>query len=291
MKKMLSLPNGLLLLYCLILFIFLGNLLFGTSSRLEYAKHRYKPLIKDLDIAKNKDDIAWPKDSTIARIKWQADINLNANGGAGSSTGNIFLSDVRDTSLGEKGRFNVIPGQKKYYIGLAGYYIAEGRYFFVENKTGYFTGKDYENRRSVNYRYIHDAKGIFIPVSQGLYDFLEIIRAALMIVLAIVSLFVFVRMPFDILINIAKGRPFTEQNIRDLYAIGRLLMVIYLLPVLLVFLLHLLFLGRITNDVVFNWQGIIGNNIKVFLCAVVVLAFATAFKKGAKLQQEADLTV
>ena len=293
MKKILSLSNGTLFVIAIALYLAFSSIRSCGDSKVQYSKN-YQPLIATEAEPFTRTFFSLPEDSAIMAQtlirRWELETNL------GQSYSGMYLDNIGVVSYCDTCYTHInVSGFNRYtshhYLQLGNYYIARDRYFSRAGSTGYFTNREGGGRKDVSFRYAHSKNSILIPVSPLLYDILEVVLISIMVLTGFFMLVVLTRLPFDVVVNIAKGKPFLKQNVFNLHIIGFALLALPLAGFMMGLILHLVFLHRITDDVVFNWQGLLSRQWGMLLAGLVVLALARAFKRGARLQKESDLTI
>ncbi|HEV7783447.1 MAG TPA: DUF2975 domain-containing protein [Chitinophagaceae bacterium] len=139
----------------------------------------------------------------------------------------------------------------------------------------------------------HGRKGLnlLVPVSPSFYSIIEIIMYILFAIVAFMALWLFVKLPAIVLINIANGYAFVPHNIKNLKRIGWGIIVICLVMVIMPWLMQLILSSRIPGEIYYPfWSSLLDYRWEIFL-GFGVLMLARAFKQGHQLQQEQDLTI
>jgi len=138
-----------------------------------------------------------------------------------------------------------------------------------------------------------NSKGLtlLVPISASAFNVLEIVLYILFMIAVVAGVWIFIRLPIRVLINIGYGKPFLVQNIRDLNLVGWGIIVTYVGAALLPKLIELLLSSRIPSAIYFPFWSTLYDNRGGLFFGIAVLILAKAFKQGYKLQQEQDLTV
>ncbi len=196
--------------------------------------------------------------------------------------------------------------EKLYYFKLSGYelkdyntqfYIADDKYHLAYvkwdkqaanklNKQGHYESKQ------IKVRYASERKSILIPISKKTYTILNVTIWAFGFLTGALILYFFFGLPIRLLINISKGRAFTERNIQMLNQISLFAFIISFFAILSPYIFRVIFWQFIPGD--FKMESIlqkISDNLVVLIIAVITFIIAKAFKKGYILQYEQDLTI
>ena len=209
---------------------------------------------------------------------------------------------------------NFIPGKKIYSLSLQGWKLnstslphpgLDSVIFYVENGQSYirksivsppFANKDgstgyqiYEKDIPVKFRYSHNLRWLRIPISKATATILKPIFITLQIMVAIGWLYlIFLFLQF--IIDLTKGRTFTEKNIRRLKIIAYCLVAYPAIIILLNLFIRLIFNSYFTSDVVFNTDRLYRWWLIIHV-GFIFLLLVNAFIKGKSLQDEQALTV
>jgi hypothetical protein len=187
-----------------------------------------------------------------------------------------------------------------YYLKLPGYSLLYPNQFFMIGNRYYITtvqqdpvSKTYHYaRRQIPVRYSSDQKEVLIPVSPGVYRTLNVVMIVLIFILIIVSIYVLLGLPIQLLINISKGNAFTLKNIRILRLIAITLFSLTTLNIVAPYLLRLLFSRYVPEEFHLEpFWNVFGNKLTGLFLSVAVFIISMAFKRGYDLQQEQELTV
>jgi Protein of unknown function (DUF2975) len=184
-----------------------------------------------------------------------------------------------------------VQKNKKYYIGFGGYHAAFDRHFAVQGNTGYFTDATHTEKKQVRYRYFHQFKMVLTPVSGFTYYCCVVFLYIMQFLIPAIWVLVFFKIAMGVLLNIARGKPFLPENHHNLFFTAYVILGLPALKLVVSLIAHLFLLPKLTNDVIFDWPDLIFSEWVSWLTGLLVLAFAYAFKKGASLQKELELTV
>lgn len=196
--------------------------------------------------------------------------------------------------------------RRKHFISLNGFALKPGASFLID-KNDYIIERfvaekkkadgeiGHTEQKKVNVRLgaDHRKKGLtlLIPVSYRVFSWIEILMYIFFVIAIIAGIWIFIRLPVLVLINIANGKPFVKKNISYLTCIGWGIIGSCLLMVILPGLIQLLLSSLISNEIYYPfWSHLFDYRWGIFL-GIAVLMLARAFKQGYKLQQEQDLTI
>ena len=196
--------------------------------------------------------------------------------------------------------------RSKYFISLKGFALKSDASFLVdkndyiiekfveEKKTAYSTTGHIEQEKiRVRLAADHTKEGLtlLIPVSSRVFSWIEMFMYLFLVAGILAGIWIFIRLPVLVLINIANGKPFLKKNIRYLSCIGWGIIGCCMLMVILPGLIQLILSSMIPNEIYFPfWPHLFDYRWGIFL-GIAVLMLARAFKQGYKLQQEQDLTI
>lgn len=197
---------------------------------------------------------------------------------------------------------------KSYYFALNGYelkdydskfYIKDNSYnlayvkWDTSKKNGYqtVTYGHYESKQ-LKIRYASTDNRILIPVSKRTHTVLSIGMFGFTVVTFMVFLYFFFSLPIQVLLNIAKGKAFTEKNISMLKQISWAALVISMLTIASPYIFRLIFWKMIPGDFVLKpFFNTLLQNLPILFMSLVAFFVAKAFQRGHKLQQYEDLTI
>lgn len=195
----------------------------------------------------------------------------------------------------------------QYYLSLGGYtlhhdsrfYIDKGTYNLMYVKWDSVTKRKYDSTRIGHYeskqipvRYAAGDNNILIPISINTYNILATLLKVAFIFLLFIGLYVFIGMPVQILLNISKGKAFTEKNIHMFRVMSIVLFISTIISIFGPYILHIVFYKLIPSE--FKLPGMFPtliNNLYLILIALILFFISRAFKKGYMLQKEQELTV
>jgi hypothetical protein len=197
--------------------------------------------------------------------------------------------------------------KEKYYLELLNYKlegntvftISNGNYFLKyftqdRNYPGYKLGHYDKKQVSIRYAYNEDDKNplgsVLIPISTTTYTILNVVFIVFTFVYVILVLYIFVS-ALQFLYRIAIGNAFNYVNIWNLYFTGWIITGAGVGVPLIAYFISLSFKSTIPPQIHFAFWDMFLNYRPFIFAGVVVLLFASAFKRGYKLQQEQDLTI
>lgn len=160
---------------------------------------------------------------------------------------------------------------------------------------GYIQQNGHYEKKQVPFRFSFTELGqpgaVLIPVSEGAYPVYTVLVYVLGTLVLVFLVYVVFGLPILLLIRIARGKVFIEDNIRLLHFVAWTLIIVPFAYVLLQFILKLSFHQYITNDLSLEWLDTLTNSKSSLISGIAVLIFARAFKRGYRLQKEQELTI
>lgn len=197
-----------------------------------------------------------------------------------------------------------------YLVGDNVFYLKEGKYYLHKFERHYTSRSKYSSSYQlidkgvqeipVRYRVNVDAgskpdpfsmKGLLVPIKKEHVWFYTIMSYVPIGIHLFLGLFAFLVLPIRVLQNIARGRPFIQENILFMNFMVVALIILGILPSLAAGAAKLLYFKIIPPEFSFSVADSLRDKKDIFLAALIIFLIATAFKKGYKLQQEQDLTV
>ncbi len=261
------------------------------------------PIIADT-IAHNK--YIFKKDS-ISRIRKMR----NGNSGGGVYLLNIGLSEMyRCDTCVDLHSFYDSHAQKEYMFSLTNWKLDTGSFdrpvrYFVKDGQSYLRKtieKERTSKKKSNYTAVFEKdvplpfridmqkKNIMIPISKATYQVLSVIFTGLLALLVIYFVLFIFRGFVQFLVEISKGDPFSDKNIKLL----RFLMLnaffvpfgAFVLNLIFALIFNKYFTGdfKLASD---SWD----NLVRPCFLYLTFSALYNAFKKGKALKEENDLTV
>jgi hypothetical protein len=184
----------------------------------------------------------------------------------------------------------------KYYVTLPGWLINDNLYAFLNNNFvdlyvnhGQAYLRQNDKDIPVKYWYNHQEHHIMIPVSQSTYNVVKVLLWLSAIIFIPYVLYLIVCF-LNFLLDLAKGRPFSDGNLRRLLTIAVSLLVAPLLVYLLNLVVWCIFHKYFTYDVILN-RDIWKDSWKTVGEGIIFLLLYRAFRHGKLLKDEQDLTV
>lgn len=208
------------------------------------------------------------------------------------------------------------PKTTNYYLVLPGYALTDDHSsFYMRNgqprleypvwdrvdtfqggglqRSGHYADKPLPFRFSYSNKE-EEQKGngqVLIPVSQTTYQYFQIPAFCFFILLGLIGLYLCFIRPLEVLYRVAKGIVFTQENVRALSVAAWIWICAPFATVFLRFILRLIFSRYITSDVQLLFWDALREYQFVLIGGLILLAIATAFRKGLSLQNEQSLTI
>jgi hypothetical protein len=203
--------------------------------------------------------------------------------------------------------------QTEYKVIGYNHYFSLSGYEFKENETKFYIDKGTYNlayvqwlnynksnrervgkylSKKIDIRYSSANKRILIPITESRYIQLKTILMATIFLLIGIAFYFFLGLPFQILLNISRGKAFCLGNIKYLKQMIFVAFIFYVLVFLSPYLFQLIFMDKIPTEIFYNsFSKTLGRNIfSLFLISILFL-IKKAFEKGYNLQEENALTV
>lgn len=192
----------------------------------------------------------------------------------------------------------------KWYISLYGYHLKDpSSDFFINNgtynlavvkwltRTGDHREGIYE-RKQIPVRFNKSKDTILIPMSRAQYNVLSPIVSLLPLLLIGIFFYFLVGLPAVVLINISKGKAFSEKNIAMLNTSTMAMLVYTLVAIFIPYIIRLAFQSRIPGDFTqVSFADAIFDNLGNIIVCIAFFLITKAFKRGYKLQEDQDLTI
>ncbi len=199
----------------------------------------------------------------------------------------------------------IIKNEKDYYLSLNNFSLKDfDTKFFIErdsfylavvkwgsltnnkNKSGYY------QRKKISIRYSEANKQILIPINQRTHSILRPVIYLFAILIGTIIIYILIGFPIQILVNISRGKVFTEKNNGMLKLITLWAFVLTFSSILTPYFFYLLFKNRIPDEIGLPpFFTILSTNIAPLFICVLTFFIHKAFKRGYKLQQEQALTI
>ncbi len=132
---------------------------------------------------------------------------------------------------------------------------------------------------------------LMIPVSKTRFHVLQVIFYILSGIVGVFLLIGLVIRPYQVLYRVSQGNPFDPKNIRGMTFTGWALVVVSLLPVLIAIVFEALFTAYTPYGAGIITTKMLAEARPFIIAAVIVALLVGAFRKGADLQKEQDLTI
>jgi hypothetical protein len=195
------------------------------------------------------------------------------------------------TYLALKG-YNLKDDDTRFYLQNDANYLAVVKWDTTVNNNGAKNEYGHYEAKPIKVRYASESKLVLIPISKTTGSILNIVIWAFGFLAAVLTLYFFLGLPILFLINISKGKAFTEANIRILKQISTVSLIIAVLAIATPYIFRLFFWKTIPEELVPEpLMSRITDNLPLLFIMVVTFFISIAFKKGFKLQQEQDLTI
>jgi hypothetical protein len=198
----------------------------------------------------------------------------------------------------------------EYYLKLEQYlpypevefYERENRNYFkkvvwdkkgVEGNSKHWVGHHVSEPTPVKFVETSDDSGsgeVLIPTSKLMHDIVEALAIASMILGIAISLYIFYNF-LKLLIRIAKGKIFVEENLQVLFHIAWFLIALGVVSVLTQTVFYFVFKSDIPNVLRFQFAEVLQKSSGLLIIGLLVLLLARIFKRGYELQSEQELTV
>lgn len=181
--------------------------------------------------------------------------------------------------------------------GYNKFYIYEGKYYLLytvwDKKDKYRNiTKGHQEYKEIPVRYSANDKAILIPISNKNYKFLYGTIIFLWVILVFFFSYLFIGLPFQVLLSISKGKAFLKENINALKIISGALVLVGLVRMFVNPLLRIAFRNYVPPEFELpSFYTYFSNNLKFFILALVVFLIMRAFQKGYQLQKEQELTI
>ena len=193
----------------------------------------------------------------------------------------------------------------QHYLLLGEYYRQPGVSFDIQNGNTIYRYPANPTTHGVEFagfkekiipvRYAYDpfmeesSKGaVLIPISKGSYGILQIFTSVLFIAALVLILYFGFYKFIRVLLDIAKGRGFTQQNTARLYLVGWTFILIPFIPLLLLQIGDWYFAESIPEGVSFSFLHSLRGYWVSLLIGSIILVTALAFEKGIRLKKEME---
>jgi hypothetical protein len=178
-----------------------------------------------------------------------------------------------------------------YHIWLPSYTLDDRFEFYYKDGKNYLKEIN-GNSKEIQVAYLKDFNSsVLVPVSKGFFTAGRNFTFILMAVIGFALLYIFIALPINVLLNISRGKVFTQINLRDLHIIAYTSLGFFIVQMITPYIVSLFFLKKIPAELTISFSALFDSNWEIGLFGIVTLAIARAFFKGYKLQQEQDLTI
>lgn len=190
-----------------------------------------------------------------------------------------------------------------YHISLPFYYVESGlstefqdgksylRYPVWDKQTENGPKTGHSAVKEVSVSYMPETDEVLIPISEKKFFILLNIFRVIVLCFYFVMLYIIIGIPVNFLVNISRGKVFTQKNIRNLHITANVLLLYFVLRLLVPYIVGMLYSSKIPAEFSISFSNLFFENWKTGLAGLIVLLIARAFAKGYKLQQEQDLTI
>lgn len=177
-----------------------------------------------------------------------------------------------------------------YFMAIPNYALTPPyRYAYQDGKN--YLVKKRNDSTAIDVAYLTRTQTVLIPIEKSSYDVMRKVFGAIMIIAIGVAIYIYIVLPIIVLINISSGNVFTRGNIRKLKILAYTTLGCVLLQLLMPYLVGLIFIKKIPDAFVISFSDVFTNQLNLLLFGTILLAIASAFAKGYKLQQDQDLTI
>ncbi|MFP5042159.1 DUF2975 domain-containing protein [Parasediminibacterium sp. JCM 36343] len=195
----------------------------------------------------------------------------------------------------------------KYFIAVFPFSLPtiENMYdgsFFVSNKKFYIKyphldsfknnfHKGHFVYKEVPVRYIKANQYLLIPTTKFWYQFVNCLFYILFLVTISGLLYFVLILPITCLLSIAKGNPFSVENIARLFGISYFFIGLVSAQILLPCIGYLIFHKLIPTEFSLDMWKCVADSEPLIIAGIIVFIIAKAFQKGHELQKEQALTI
>jgi hypothetical protein len=177
-----------------------------------------------------------------------------------------------------------------HFILLPNYKL-DNRYDFKYRDHKYFFSGKKGNLTEIKVAYLPASSTVLVPVSENFYKIASVVLLVVLMLWGIFAFFVAIILPINLLVNISKGKVFTKRNIRSLYLLAYTTFAYIIIQLVAPYIVCLFFLKKIPSELSISFSAIFNDEVSDLIIGIILLAIASAFAKGYKLQQEQDLTI
>jgi len=214
--------------------------------------------------------------------------------------------------IGDLGYYESGDGSGKKFITIGGYRLKIGVSFIEMDGKPMFKydqlyGRDDSPSKPGTYpwkpsrfeatnilfeQHIRDDEGkVYLQGSSSTILIMKIIMISSFVVLAIACLYAFLYIPIRFLNRLSRGKIFDDENIGTLHFLGWCFLAIYIFFVLLKLIPHLIILKYLPEGLYFNYHTAFLKYWYLAAGGLALLILRDAFRKGAEIKEEQELTV
>jgi hypothetical protein len=202
-----------------------------------------------------------------------------------------------------------------FYITLENYRLKDFAKFFIQNNKNYIEYVRFDsvqntngNTKKIGTKMYEETPILFltenfnqsprktklcIPITKDQYNTYYTIFHIFFFISVVLTIVITIGMPLVIVLNIAKGLAFVPQNILYLKIISFSCLISGSIDVLFSYIVHFIFRNQIPQSFEIDKNIVNGvfDNLYSFFFAIAIFIVSKAFQKGAKLQEQNDLTI
>jgi hypothetical protein len=306
MSKLLRLPDYYYVTAFVLIFMFHGCLKSTVQQRCQNLENIKAPSRSaELEVNDNLPHYRYRQISDSLN-RFYINDKINNEGGFANGFGIGFIGAYHVSRVAVSDRQEIAVNYK--YLTLEDYYIKEDREFHSQGKTGFmkyyireherktdygssYTIKSLPDTMPLAYRYNYREHRLMMPVPGWFFLFYKIMLICVSVLMVLFSIIHIYGRAFRVLLNITRGKPFDSTNISNLYFLGKTFVLAPFIILAIKWVAHLCVMGYLHGDLYFDgWSGFLGNWGWMSLGGVLLI-LATAFKRGAKIEEENKLTV
>jgi Protein of unknown function (DUF2975) len=198
--------------------------------------------------------------------------------------------------------------EKFYYLALEGYRIEDHNTQFFLDKNDYnlayvvwdtvvkrtfdSTKQGHYERKRISVRYAADDQRVLVPITKKHYHLISNALTFGGYFIIFLLVYFFVGLPFQIIINISKGKAFTLKNIYRFKLMAVVLLIYGLMSVAAPYLLKLIYNNIIPEEFALKpFTQTFFSYLPFLLSSLGLFLISKAFQRGYNLQQENALTI
>jgi hypothetical protein len=190
----------------------------------------------------NKDSIQRIKDQLRDTLEYFNRVSNQEVATTQNAPGNLHYLSLQGYSL---------PDEKKFFVQNGTYNLAVPKWDSIK-KSGNETWRyGHYERKQIPIRYSTENQMLLIPVSSQQFRFFSFILPVLGCFIIAASIFFFLGLPVQILINISRGKAFNDKNVQRFNSMALALLIVTLGTILSPYILRLCFWKMIPDDFIF----------------------------------------